>query len=277
MNKEQRKRDAQYILGITRDGSYECNGEVIQIPKCGKSTYYKFDELKNLSDVSINKKSINNQNIEFMPVSTVDAILTSSSKHKDIGVLNFASAFSPGGGFINGAMAQEESLCYASNLYDQLKDSKMYRDNKRWAAPNGLLNDSMIISDAVFFRNGKNEFVRKPAKVKVITSAACNVSHIMRDGDYDLLQKVGAVMTHRMEEIIKMFIRENCKTVILGAFGCGVFGNDTAFIANTWKTLLEQYGGHFDTVIFAILDNKNRVNSGVYGDGNFNIFKKAFE
>ena len=34
-----------------------------------------------------------------------------------VGVLNFASAKNPGGGFLNGSMAQEESLAIASAMY----------------------------------------------------------------------------------------------------------------------------------------------------------------
>jgi uncharacterized protein (TIGR02452 family) len=48
------------------------------------------------------------------------ARLVESRKYQRTGVLNFASAKHPGGGFLGGAKAQEESLARSSGLYYSL-------------------------------------------------------------------------------------------------------------------------------------------------------------
>ena len=64
--------------------------------------------------------------------STVGAILDLAAEGKTgIAVLNFASAKNPGGGFLNGAMAQEESLAASGGLYKTLTiHEEYYRRNR---------------------------------------------------------------------------------------------------------------------------------------------------
>lgn len=70
-------------------------------------------------------------------------------------------------------------------------------------------------------------------------------------------------MTKRMQRILLTFIENNIKNIVLGAFGCGVFGQDANNIANIWKYLLKDkhLEKYFDNIVFAVLDNSpNKCN-----------------
>jgi uncharacterized protein (TIGR02452 family) len=58
--------------------------------------------------------------------STLDAARRVSKVSKKILCLNFASAKNPGGGFLGGAVAQEESIARASALYPCLLNATEY-------------------------------------------------------------------------------------------------------------------------------------------------------
>lgn len=263
MKREERKEHAQLMLSIMEDKKYTVNGETIHIPPMSDAVYFRYSKLKDLCAIEKKAMPISKVNIEVINMNTVDAVLKFGYGKSNVGVLNFASALHPGGGFITGAMAQEEALCHASTLYNQLKNNKMYKDNKR-ECTDGLYNHSMCVCDSVFFKNGEGELQNKQTIVTVVTSAAVNRNRVS-DKNPELIGLVNKTMEERIEEIVKMFIRCGNRTIIVGAFGCGVFGNEPDFVAKTWKKVIEQYGGHFDTVIFAIMDKK--------GTGNYKVFK----
>lgn len=196
--------------------------------------------------------------------SAVDDLIKLNEKYPDskIGLLNFASSHSPGGGFIRGAMAQEEALCQASTLYIQLKGSGLYELNK--FARDGIYTDNMAVSETKFLRDSKYMWLRKAVTAAVVTSAAVNVGRVDRGRE----NLVAPAMKGRMEKIIKLFAESGCDVLILGAFGCGVFGNDPGFIAEQWKTLTDKYGGYFTEICFSVMSFRDKTN--------FNVFRKTF-
>jgi uncharacterized protein (TIGR02452 family) len=89
-------------------------------------------------------------------------------------ILNFASAKNPGGGFLGGASAQEESLARSSCLYpSQTKDWTMYHFNRNQT--DFLYSDYMIYSpNVVFWFDDNGISFESPIQVDVITSPAPN-------------------------------------------------------------------------------------------------------
>ena len=258
-------KDAEKLLSILENGEYQINGNTIQIPEYTDAKYYTHKNINELS--TFVPKQNTSLDIELYSGSTVDSVIKEYKELKTrklsgkLGVLNFASAKHPGGGFMTGAMAQEEALCHASTLYRQLEHSEMYVDNAINLGE--LYNDAMNVSETYFIRDGNGNMV-KPIPAIVVTSAAVNVNRVRQSSVLD----IRAAMKHRMEYILQMFIGYDCDTIILGAFGCGVFGNDPKFVAETWRELLDKYGGYFDKVVFAILDRNGK---------NMRTFKEIFK
>lgn len=186
-------------------------------------------------------------------ISTIDAIrkLILEGKEK-IGVLNFASAKNPGGGFLNGAKAQEESLAASSTLYRTLiVHEEYYRENRRC---NSMIytNHAIYSPDVVFFRDGSFRLT-EPVKASVLTLPAVNMGQVIQKGeDVETAKKA---MKQRMKLALAIFAKKGAKKLVLGAYGCGVFRNDPKDVAIWWKELLDtEMGKYFDLVFHAVLD-----------------------
>ncbi|MCD8091063.1 MAG: TIGR02452 family protein [Clostridiales bacterium] len=188
-------------------------------------------------------------NIRVLPKTTASVIYSLGKNRRDtekIGVLNFASRTNPGGGFLRGALAQEESLCHESNLYLQLEYCRSNSDfyNKAKLESSEFYDNSMIVTKTVF--NDAKSYT-------VITCGAVNQKRVKR-GNEELSAKI---MKQRMNRILDMFYMNHCDTLILGAFGCGVFGNSPELTAKAWKELLNGFGDVFKEVYFAVPPSVN--------------------
>jgi uncharacterized protein (TIGR02452 family) len=171
--------------------------------------------------------------------------------------LNFASAKNPGGGFLNGAQAQEESLTKASSLYPTLMKyfTEMYEYNR--SRNTYLYSDHMIYSPGVvFFRNDEDELLASPYLMDILTSPAVNIG-AMKQNKPEELPLAKGTMLRRIDRILSVFVSQKAKNLILGAFGCGVFQNNPEDVAQYFAGYLTgngKYAKCFNKIIFAVFD-----------------------
>lgn len=240
--------------------------ETLELTKDMPVTSYIRTEKELLSQELTQPQLKINTRIRVEDSTTLDSILNYQDLSSELGVLNFASATNPGGGFLRGSMTQEESLAYASNLYHTLiRHLNHYKGNKNLHS--GFYLPQLIVSENItFIRDTFHNILPVPiAGVTVISSPAVNSRFLRESGKLDR-KNIKLAMEHRMESIIKQFILSGCRTLILGAYGCGVFENDPYQVARTFKNLLQIYNGYFTEVVFAIPKH--------YKDNNYLIFKE---
>lgn len=161
--------------------------------------------------------------------------------------LNFANGIAPGGGFLDGARAQEEVLCRSSALYATLAGDAMYEAHR--ARPRPDSTDWAVLSPSVpVFRTDDGTSLPKPWSLDVITCAAPYAPALEQGEAGDLLER----RIHRVLDIARTY---EYRSLILGAWGCGAFENDPTRTAHDFRAALEgQFAGAFDHVVFAITD-----------------------
>jgi uncharacterized protein (TIGR02452 family) len=170
-----------------------------------------------------------------------------------VAALNFASAHHPGGGWLSGARAQEESLARASALVPCIADDPMYDRNER-------VRDALYTSSAIYapdvpvFRDDDGQLLDEPYLVALITAPAVNAGVVL-ERDRSRRAEITATMRERVARELAIAASHGHDALVLGAWGCGVFKNDPAEIAALFAAALHRpFQGAFLTVVFAVLD-----------------------
>lgn len=204
------------------------------------------------------------------------SVIELEREENKIGILNFASAKHPGGGFLNGAEAQEESIARSSTLYPSLisHTAEAFYTVHRHDPQAGYYSHSMIYSPNILLLRDDDGSWQRPVVADVLTSPAVN-SGVVRQSVMGRLNpkgeaaKIERVMRERAARVLYAFERHGVRHLVLGAWGCGVFQNDVKTIAHIWADLLGREGSRFrksfDRVVFAVL-----------GDKTFRDFEAAF-
>ncbi|KAJ3749512.1 hypothetical protein DFH05DRAFT_1533305 [Lentinula detonsa] len=308
-------RIAEETIEAIEKGSFDLNGTTydlqVAVNQIRQSTEYWSPDAKKLverSETKIISSSSRNVEISLLEISSLegarflDAQISSQSESASsspyfsppkVGLLNFASATKPGGGFLNGASAQEESIARSSTLYYSLttrngdefyKLHKRLKNQGKWKGKgkskrpeedtkeenhtreSGFYTHAMIYSPSVsIFRDDTGSWL-KPLSVDILTSAAVNAGDArtkrrikdVNQTERDALEaRIENEMKERMARILYLFTLKGVRNVVLGSFGTGVFKNKVEVVARLWKELLigvhAPFEKSFDRVIFAVL------------------------
>ena len=190
---------------------------------------------------------------EVVNQTTLEAAQKFANDGLRVAALNFASAKHPGGGFIGGSRAQEESLARSSALYACLVNNEMYAYHL--ARGDAMYSDYAIYSpDVPVFRDDAGTLLEQPYLCSFITSPAVNAKVVLQR-DPQRKADIREAMKMRIEKVLSIAAAHDHTALILGAWGCGVFGNDTEEIAQLFRESLDgKLFGFFDRVTFAITD-----------------------
>lgn len=196
---------------------------------------------------------------------TVDHLISAHFENPEyrFALLNMASQKRAGGGVANGARAQEESLFRCCNAHLSVT-RKFYPLSVR---------DLLYTKDVTFFKSGQTyDMLNCPITVDMITAAAMNISHIdaKTKADKEWYDSYVKTTYHKIVAMLNIAAIQGANSVILGAWGCGVFKNDPTIMAHLFRRALFHDGMRhlFDRVDFAIINDRNSVddNYGIFSD-----------
>lgn len=198
-----------------------------------------------------------------VPMDSVSAAFTHTNKNEKNTILNFASYKNSGGMFIEGSRAQEECLCHESFLYNVLREKTEYYAYNNEHKNNHLYTDAAIYTPDVVF-----EHYEEVRKFNVITCAAPNFKAA---SSYKNVAKAGnfAALKSRIKMILSILQVQGADTAILGAFGCGVFGQEPLEVANIFKVLANQIQWNNPIKLIYAVPKSDR-------DSNYNAFAEVF-
>ncbi|CAA6802951.1 MAG: TIGR02452 family protein [uncultured Aureispira sp.] len=264
MKRSTRAVIAKETLAILKKGSYQNNLDqsvhFAKIQQKAEQQTFLYEPQALLDLIQEPLADAPHKKTEFVvnALSTLDSVREQHPSDPNLVCLNFASAKNPGGGFLNGSQAQEESLARATGLYPcQLKAADYYTANRKFSSC--LYTDHIIYSPNVpIIKDEQGKLLDELVCSAMITAPAVNAGAVQQNEPQNA-KKINKFMQRRMEMVLAICKQQKHETLVLGAWGCGVFRNDPAVIARLFKTLLfGKYENQFKRVVFSIYAKEER-------------------
>lgn len=188
--------------------------------------------------------------VTVLDASATQAILDNGRGYAqfcDMAALAFASFTNPGGGYIQGYLGQEATLCADSYLYNVLdKQRKWYGENRRRNINCELYRNRALVVPAVRFdRNHVHAYA------DVIVAAAPNVKRARQEyrvSDDALLD----ALRDRIRFVLAICDELGREKLVLGAWGCDNNGFDAEAVAELFRKELASGDFKVKQVFFAV-------------------------
>ena len=180
----------------------------------------------------------------------------------DLAVLDFASFLYPGGGYERGNWGQEQALCAASFLFNVLSEKgRWYAENRRRNVNCHLYrNRALVVPRVRFERDGYHSYADVIVAAAPDARRAREEYHVSEDA---LL----AALADRVRMVMAVADDLGHEKLVLGAFGCGVFGWDAAVVAEAFRAELAGGAHAAREVTFAVPRGR--------ADENLEVFEHA--
>lgn len=154
-----------------------------------------------------------------------------------VAVLNFTNPTNLGNGWLQGRNSQEASLVRASGLIACLQTQSWYRNPDHHVNP--FYDDTVIVSPHVpIFRGHDGDLLEQPWTANIVSAAPVHASGVrkytpMREAEIPLH------VARRATRIIEAAASTKANVLVLGAWGCGRFGNQPDVIVNAFRVAFE--------------------------------------
>jgi uncharacterized protein (TIGR02452 family) len=191
--------------------------------------------------------------IDVVPMDTLSCCHALVSQGSVMG-LNMASHQTAGGGVVHGAPAQEEN-CFRRSNYFQVLSQNYYP----------LPEKATIYSPSVIvIKDQSYQLLQQPFAVAMVACAALRHPPLKPNGqfreNYDR-----EMMKFKIQQIFQVGYNYGHEILVLGAFGCGAFGNNPSEVTLLFNEVIKEYYGCFKMIVFAVLSR---------GENNFKVFKE---
>ena len=253
---------------ITKEKKYTVNGNTVMLPDEDYEDVIVITPDDGLVLLSEGTGAFRQEKMCHISVVNMDSY-QAGRQYENALVMNFANAHNPGGGFLMGATAQEESLCRCSTLYASINSHKageMYRYNN--THPNRVESDYMLISPKVAVFRDENYNLTESVLMGVVTVPAPNRRGAAMFASQELIEDT---FRRRIRIMLLAAAKYRYKDLVLGAWGCGAFGNSAEKVAGYFKEIIvtEEYGKCFENICFAVYGREN--------GRNITAFRECFE
>lgn len=258
-----RVRILRETMQAAEDGCYTAGEREVKLPvsfvEIQEVTYYTPEQIARLCKKEVPEIKGVPVRIALRNQDTLEAAFVLHQRRKEtekpVLVLNFANPHRPGGGIRAKPGTQEEHLCVKTTLLCSLETEAawpFYQTNLD-CGTQAQTDAALISPNTMVIRNSDLTLREDPFPIAVLTVSAPIASR-MEEEEHMQLE---SILRKRIYGMVHAAMEAGYRRMVLGAWGCGNFGNDPELVARLYHEVLTNPGvsGSFEEITMAVFDH----------------------